>query len=123
MIVGYGQVRRRQGRLGLVLGPLLSSLQNIERLKITLLLLVCFSISRACAHLFFHHVFHAGMHFSNTPPVEFRRLVAVSDKQHTCTRCSCLAVCAIYVCYTRARLGVAFLRVIYWVENLHFSLY
>src|SRR6218665_1179528 len=56
-------------------------------------------ISRACAHLFFSHVFHAGMHFSNTRPVEFRRLAAVSDTQRrpTCTRCSCLVVCAIYV--------------------------
>src|SRR6218665_1136048 len=91
--------------------------------------LCIYGISRACAHLFFRHVFHACMHFSNNRPVEFRRLVAVSDTQHrpTCTRCSCLVVCAIYVwrVYCRARLGVVFLtgHKICWVDNLNFGLY
>src|SRR6218665_270927 len=36
---------------------------------------VTLGISRACAHLFFRYVFHAGTNFSNTRPVEFRRPV------------------------------------------------
>src|SRR6218665_3234199 len=45
-------------------------------------------ISRACAHLFFRHVFRAGMHFSSMRPVEFRRLADVSNTayMHTLQR-------------------------------------
>jgi len=63
-------------------------------------------ISRACAHLFFRNVFRAGMHFSNIRPVEFRRLANVSDTQHTCTCCSCLVVCAIYMLWFTAGQGL-----------------
>src|SRR6218665_3701835 len=35
-------------------------------------------ISRACAHIFSCHVFHAGTHFTNTRPVKFRQPLSLT---------------------------------------------
>src|SRR6218665_4008448 len=70
-------------------------------------------ISRACAHLFCCHVFHAGTHFTNTRPVKFRQPLSLTHSiDAAAANWSVLSMCWGFTA-----------GVIYWIDNLHFSMY
>src|SRR6218665_869247 len=82
----------------------------------------CEGISRAYAHLFCCHVFHAGTHFSNTRPVKFRQPLSLTHSIHAAA--ALWSVLSMYGGFT-AEQGVElyFSGVICVVDNLHFSMY